>query len=73
MDCVGREARPDGEVAILNGLDPCGWHVIATDSVHELDEFGLCGGVIGAVGLCGGGGANGDCLESVILCEWDLP
>ena len=42
-------------------------------SVHELDEFWLCGGVVGAVGLWWCGSASRDCRKGSILVEWDLP
>ena len=46
---VGREARPRDEVAIINGLDPRGWHRTATCSVKEFDVVSFRGVVVGVV------------------------
>lgn len=51
--CIGSETWPSGKISVLDGLNPGGWNWIATGSMHELKEFGLCGSVIGTVGLCG--------------------
>ena len=44
-------------------MDPFVWHGMATGSVHELDELGLCGCMVGTVSLCGcvvdSGGGSG--------------
>ena len=71
--CIGSETQPGGVISALDGVDPCGRDGVSARSVHELDEFGLCGGVVGTVSLCWSGRWGSERLCWAIRGEWDLP
>jgi hypothetical protein len=72
-NCVDSETWPCGEIAVLDGLDPCQRHRITTCSVHALDEFRLGGYVIGTVSLRWSVCRGIVCWHLLICVEWDLP